>query len=494
MKNQSADVIVVGCGVAGLSAAVAARQGGASVIVLERAPIEERGGNSRYTGAWFRMASEHAVSDDFIDHFTENSGPPIAPALLHKTSESTEHWPGILRAMSFVDPDIVTTLAEAAAPTVKWLSSFRVQFHRLEVPFPTSVQPRMAPSGGGLAIIEALATEFERLGGRIDYDIAARELLQDDQGAITGVACTAKGNRRVDYHGASVILGSGGFQGNAEMMTRYIGPRSVHLGMMSQGCHYNKGEGIQMALQIGAAPCGDFGSWHASPMDPRSSRPGASVYIYPYGILVNKHGRRFIDEAPGPTDETYENIARTINAQPGGIAYVLLDADGLDIPHKAAAMRSDQPPCQAQTIAQLAQNLGLPVAETLRTVEDFNRACPTGTYQPTALDGLKTTGLDIPKSNWSRRLLKPPFHAWPIISSIVFTFGGLRVKQPRAGRQHPGRPHSRPLCRRRNHGHLLQRLHRRHLGAESRRLRAHRRHRRRPPQHPRRRVATIPIT
>lgn len=428
MDNDfEADVVVVGCGVAGLSAAVAAAEAGARVIVLERAPRDERGGNSRYTGAWLRMESEDEVSEDFVAHFVENAGAPLDPALIHRASGEPEGWPAILRAMSFVDPDVVQTLADQAAPTVAWLKGRGLRFARLEVPFPTSVQPRLVPSGGGLAVIEALAESFEALGGTILYETAAQSLILSPEGAVVGVRATRAGNRPCAVRGRAVVLASGGFQGNAEMMTRYIGPRATHLGMMSQGCHYNKGEGIRMALEIGAAPCGDFGSWHASPMDPRSSRAGASIYIYPYGVLLNREGRRFVDEAPGPTDETYESVARTINAQPGGIAWAVLDDEGFRIPAFAAAVRTERPPIEAATLAELAAKLGLPAARVEASIATFNAACRPGRYSPTELDGLATEGLEIPKSNWARPLEKGPFRAFPIISSIVFTFGGLRV-------------------------------------------------------------------
>jgi tricarballylate dehydrogenase len=424
---SDADVIVVGCGVAGLSAAVAAQERGANVLLLERAPEEERGGNSRHTGAWLRMENAGETSADFMEHLIENNGAPLAPSLLHCTSADPRNWPGILRAMSFVDPDVVSTLAEQAPPTLAWLEGMGLRFVRLEVPFLTSVQPRMQPSGGGLAVIEALAPKLEQLGGRIMYEVAAQSLIVDDSGTVVGLRCIGKNNRRIELRAKSVILASGGFQGNAEMMARYIGPRAAHLGMMSRGCHYNKGEGIRMALDIGAAPCGDFGSWHASPMDPRSSHPGASIYIYPYGVLVNKLGQRFVDEAPGPTDETYENIARTINAQPGGIAWTLLDAVASEMLSNGAAVRSEVPPVEGVTLAELAGKLGLPVEAVTATVEEFNAACVPGHYAPLQLDGLHTDGLAIRKSNWARPLLRGPFKAYPIISSIVFTFGGLRV-------------------------------------------------------------------
>jgi tricarballylate dehydrogenase len=421
------DVIVVGCGIAGLAAAVAAQQGGARVIVLERAPQDERGGNTRYTGAWLRMKSVDEVSDDFTEHFAVNAGGYLDPSLVHETSKDRDNWPPNLRAMSFADPEVVATFAEEAPRTLKWLQGFGVRFEKLEVPFLTSVQPRMAPHGGGFALVEALATEFENKGGVIHYNTAAQALIQNEDGAVVGVRAIGPCNKPLANHGKAVILGCGGFEGNAEMMSRYVGPRSLYLRSMSKGCHYNKGEGIAMALAIGAAPCGDFGSFHASPMDPRSDRAGPSIYIYPQGILVNQNGLRFVDEGPGPTDETYEGVTREINAQPGGIAYAILDTTVAKVAHPESVVRSEVPPYQSATLAGLAEQLKIPADTLEATVAAYNSACSNGRYNEADLDGLATRGVAPRKSNWARPIQAPPYIAYPIISSIVLTFGGLKV-------------------------------------------------------------------
>jgi len=240
------------------------------------------------------------------------------------------------------------------------------------------------------------------------------------------VRAVGPGNRPREYRGRAVILGCGGFEGNAEMMTRYIGPRALFLRAMSKGCHYNKGEGIAMALAIGAAPCGDFGSWHASPMDPRSDRAGPSIFIYPQGILVNQHGQRFVDEGPGPTDETYESVTREINAQPGGIAYAILDTTVAKVKHPESVVRSEVPLVQADTLAGLAQQLKIPAEALEATVAAYNQACQLGAYNEAAMDGLATKGISPRKSNWARPITKPPYIAYAIIGSVVLTFGGLR--------------------------------------------------------------------
>lgn len=427
VQDQRFDVVVVGCGIAGLAAAVSALEAGASVAVLERAPEEERGGNTRHTGAWMRMKSETELSDDFEEHFALNGGGYFDPLLIGQAVKATDSQPAILRSLSYVDPNVISTFAERAVPTLAWLKGFGIRFIPLPNAFPTSVQPRIQPSGGGLALVEALAPRVEKMGGRIFYETSARSLIQDADGAVVGLNAVTRGNRPVRFHGRSVILGCGGFQGNGEMMTRYIGPRAVHLRPMSIGSHYNKGDGHRMALDIGAAPCGDYGLWHASPMDPRTARAGSSVYIYPYGILVNNRGRRFVDEAPGSTDETYESIAREVSGQPNGIAYVIVDAKLEDVPNYKLAIYTEQPAIEANSLAELAGKLGIPANALERTVADFNRACMPGTFDPRQMDGLATRGVEPAKSHWSRPIDVPPFRSYPIVSSIVFTFGGLRV-------------------------------------------------------------------
>jgi tricarballylate dehydrogenase len=188
------------------------------------------------------MKSVDEVSDDFTEHFAANAGGYLDPSLVHETSKDRDNWPPNLRALSFADPEVVATFAEEAPPTLKWLQGMGVRFEKLEVPFLTSVQPRMAPHGGGFALVEALATEFEKNGGVIHYNTAAQSLIQNEDGTVTGVRAIGPRNKPLEFCGKAVILGCGGFEGNAEMMTRYIGPRALYLRAMSKGCPYNKGE------------------------------------------------------------------------------------------------------------------------------------------------------------------------------------------------------------------------------------------------------------
>jgi tricarballylate dehydrogenase len=426
LPGQS-DVVVVGCGIAGLAAAVSALQSGARVTILERAPQEERGGQTRYTEAYFRMKSEHEVTDDFEAMFATNAGGYLDPALVHLTSEPHERWPRIVKSMSFADPDIIGAFAQAAGPTVQWLKSFGVRFDFLPTQFLTRSQPRLLPIGGGLALVEALAGEAEKLGAEFVYETAATQLIVDDRGAIAGVRAVGPDAAPAEFRARAVVLGCGGFEGNPEMLTRYMGPRSIYLRPICRGGHYNKGEGIRMALEIGAAPCGEYGSYHAEPIDPRSGMAEPSVFIFSYGILVNSEGRRFVDEAQSTIDACYERITREIYNQTKGIAYAILDSRYMRIPNYKLGLRSDQPPILGGTLADLAGKLRIPAAQLEATVNEYNAGCRKAEFTPLELDHLSTTGVVPPKSNWAHPLDEPPYHAYPVISSNVLTFGGLKV-------------------------------------------------------------------
>lgn len=423
MERRSFDVVVAGCGVAGLSAAVSARQNGAKVAVLERATREERGGQSRYTEAYLRMKSHSEVTDDFEDMLAENGSGAIDPELVE---EAVTGRGNLSRSLSIADPTWIETFANAAGPTVDWAKGFGVRFDFLPTQFLTKSQPRLLPVGGGQALVDALAAVAEKLGVEFLYETTAQSLQRDAEGRVTGLRARRRDGTALELSGR-VVLASGGFEGNAEMMTRYIGPRSVYLRPICKGGYYNRGEGIEMALAAGALGCGDFGSYHAEPVDPRSGVAEPSVFIFPYGILVNKDGQRFTDEAPGTVDAFYERITRRIYEQRDGTAWVVLDAKHLRVPNYRLAIRTDKPPVVADSVAALARAIGVPEAGLRATVDAFNKACVPGNYKPLELDHVATKGLSPAKSHWALPIDEAPYHAYPIISANVFTFGGLKV-------------------------------------------------------------------
>jgi tricarballylate dehydrogenase len=205
-------------------------------------------------------------------------------------------------------------------------------------------------------------------------------------------------------------------------VSRYVRP-------VARGGYYNRGEGIEMALAVGAAPAGDYTRFHAEPLDPRSGAPEPVVMIFNYGILVDVFGRRFTDEAPSSADATYEGVTRIIGEQPDGLAWLILDGRLDEVADWGRAVRSDQPPIEAASLAELAARINVPAAELALTVRTFNEACPRGTdFNAVVPDGVATQPGYLPrKSNWAFALERAPWRAYPIICGNCFTFGGLKV-------------------------------------------------------------------
>ena len=430
MPEREFDVVVAGCGIAGLSAAVTAQQSGAQVAVLERAPIEDRGGNSRWTESFWRMAADDEVAADLEERLTENAAIHPDPSVVQDATRDYDNWPGLLKAVGMVDPNLIAALVREAPDTLAWLSSFGVRFDALPLYFLSQTTARRAPVGGGLALVEALAAHAEGVPEAIEfhYQTRAHSLMQDEAGRVTGVLAIGPGNQPMEFNAPNVILASGGFQGNQEMLARYIGPQALYTRPVARGGYYNRGEGIRMALDIGAAPCGNYASYHAQPIDPRSGDGEPVVLNYAFGILVNNSGQRFTDEGPAMTDAVYEVVTRRINQEADGIAYAIFDARLDDVPNWETTVRSRVAPFTAATIAELAELLGVPARELEYTVETYNQACADDrTFDPLTLDSVSTNGIEPRKSNWARRIDKAPYRAWPIIAANCFTFGGLKV-------------------------------------------------------------------
>lgn len=421
------DIAVIGCGVAGLSAAVSAAEAGASVVLLERAPQEERGGNSRYTEAWMRMKDETAVSDDFVELMLGRGHGAIGPEMLRELSRDYDSWPQNVKAFPFNDPELVSALAEAAPPAMAWLKSHGVRF-TFHSPMLLQKGPeRMGPSGGGLAIVEALAESADRLGIDMRYRTTGRSLLLDDVGTVRGLRCWAPDTGLFDIAARNVVVASGGYQGNLEMMTRYVGHNAHLTRPVSPGGVYNKGEGIEMMLAAGAAAAGQYDMFHGEPVDPRSPRHEALIAVVNYGILVNNHGLRFMDEGANRYELIYDDVSWTIMRQKLGIAHLVFDSRLYDIPNIRTRIKTDQEPIRASSPAELAQKIGVDPGVLERTISAYNDAVREGPYETSRLDGRATAGLVPPKSNWAREIRTDDLYAYPIMCANTFTCGGVKV-------------------------------------------------------------------
>ncbi|WP_051756939.1 FAD-binding protein [Nocardia sp. NRRL WC-3656] len=398
-RRHEADLIVVGCGAGGLAAATRFLESFPSgrVIVLERTTKSQRGGNTAWTGAFFRLKADGSPASDFSER-------------MHVLSEGK------------TDPAIIARLAAQAQPTMEWLVRNGVNTKADLTYFLTSNGPRLMPAGGGAAIVETLASRLESLGGEIHYDATAQTLVQNTAGAVTGVV--VEGGTR--YEASTVVLACGGFEGSPHLLNHYLGERGDELTPIAPGGRSNRGEGIVMAIAVGAATDGQFERFHGEPVDARSHAPESLVMVYPYGILVDHRGKRFLDEATDTPDNTFESVAYRIWHDADQFAYVIADQKLMrhDI---ARAVLTDREPETADSVAELAARLDIDGGALTSTVARYNAAARPGPLDVTQLDGIATEGLEPPKSNWARPIDEPPYVAWPVRCAITFTFGGLKT-------------------------------------------------------------------
>jgi tricarballylate dehydrogenase len=427
MSDTAYDVVVVGGGIAGLSAALSAVENGARVALLDRATAKETGGNTRYTEAYLRMKTLDDAADGLAEALVDDFMGHPDPGVTADSGLDWERRNPLLRSHQVVDLDYVAAFEDGAGPTLRWLQSHGISFGHMPTLFLTVSTTRMAPVGGGLALVETLGAKARALGVEFHFETTARSLIvDDDDGTVTGLLATDASGARRTFTGA-VVLASGGYQGNAELMARYHGRLGMLCRPVARGGNYNKGEGLEMALAIGAATAGNFALFHAEPVDPRSGDPEAAIMAFTYGVLVNIDGERFVDEARGPIDAWYERTTRDIQAQPKGMAWMILDAQGQAIPNLKTAIRTEVAPVRGGTLAELATRMDVDMDALEATVAAYNAGCPEGEWDPTRPDGLATSGVTPPKSNWAKPIAEGPFIAYPVMCANVFTFGGLKV-------------------------------------------------------------------
>ena len=332
-------LVVVGHGAAGLAAAVAAaeaahRDGVAVEITLvEKAAADAAGGNTLWSPSYMRLDATDRVAPDFVD------------AMLEATAGRGER-------------DYFGALAANAVATVAWLEQHGVRFCA-PLYYLAAGPLRIQPVGGGRALIAALALAATRLGVTCRYDSRAVEIVRTD-GRIAGVVVAgvvvagvgaAQQDRTRTIPADAIILAAGGFQADGAMMRTHFGPGGETLQLISPGTHFNSGDGIRIAAAHGALTSGDWNGMHAEPIDPRSKNSAPVVLVYPYGIVVDRTGRRFFDEGAGLVHETWERFARRIHFEtPGGMAYAILDSRLFRISGYERAIRSEVAPYQAGTL------------------------------------------------------------------------------------------------------------------------------------------------
>ncbi len=427
------DVAVVGAGNAALTAALAAHEAGARVVVLEKAPYEFRGGNTRFSGGLMRFAYS-GVDDvkELMPNLTEDD----LSRLDMGTYSVQDFYDSVMRVTSGeADPALTRICAEQSLDTMKWMSSYGMEWEFTSLfAFREEHMTRFTPGsllqakGKGVGLSEMLFNAVEREKIPVLYDTKFLKLIQDDTGRISGLRIKDASAIRNLQCGA-VILASGGFEANPEMRARYLG--GVWDRVKVRGTKYDTGEGLQAALEIGAKPVGHWSGCHATPIDASAPAVGdlhmtdeTNRLSYLYGVMVNIHGKRFVDEGEDYGQYTYAKTGAAVLGQPLGLAHQIFDQKAVGLLEKRY---STGKPAVADTIEGLARKIDVDPNALRATIEEFNAAVRDGKFDPVVLDGKGALGIEPPKSNWALTIDTPPYVAYSVTCGITFTFGGIEV-------------------------------------------------------------------
>ena len=437
MESLETDVCVVGAGNAAICAALAARERGAEVTILECAPVAERSGNTQFTAGAMRVAYDGV--DDIVK---------LVPDLSEEerritdfgTYTTDQFFDDIARLTQYrADPDMVEILVKRSLDTLLWMRSKGVRFVPMYGRQAFKVDGRFTfwgglaveTWGGGPGLVEMLFAAVEKHKIDVQYETSAVSLLHDDDG-VNGVRARRKG-RTLEVRARAVVLASGGFEANAEWRTRYLGP-GWDLAKV-RGSRFNTGDGIRMALAVGASPCGNWSGCHAVGWERNAPEFGDLAvgdafqkHSYPLGIMLNARGERFLDEGADFRNYTYAKYGRVILEQPGQFAWQLFDAKASPLLRDEYRIRQVTK-VTADSLEDLVRRIDdVDRDRFVQTVREYNAAVMTDVpFNPNVKDGRGTRGLAIPKSNWANTIDEPPFEAYSVTCGITFTFGGLRI-------------------------------------------------------------------
>ncbi len=404
--NQGFDVLVIGGGNAGLCAAMTARRGGASVLLLESSPEVFRGGNSRHTRD---IRYLHERGNAFA------TGPYL----------EEEFWDDLLRVTGGETTEALARLTiRESADLDDWMAAHGVRWQRPLKGTLHLARTNLFFLGGGKAMVNAYYDTARRLGVQIAYEADVRRL--DVCGSAFRSAVVAHGGSSHEVRATCVVVASGGFEANIPWLRKYWGDAADNF--VIRGTKYNQGLMLEQLLEHGGKPVGNPREFHAVAVDARAPKFDGGIVTrldsVPFGIVVNREAHRFYDEGEDFWPKRYAIWGGLIARQPDQIAYSIGDAQAM-----GRFMPSVFPAVQAGSLRELAATLGLDAAALTATVDAFNRSVRAGSFDASRLDDCRTEGLTPPKSHWATPLDRPPFWAYPLRPGITFTYLGVTVNE-----------------------------------------------------------------
>ncbi|MEM7345150.1 MAG: FAD-dependent tricarballylate dehydrogenase TcuA [Chloroflexota bacterium] len=437
MTKNNFDVVVVGAGNAALCSAIAARETGASVLVLEKGPKKKRGGNSFFTDGAIRVAF-NSLDDlrKLIPAMTDEKADKIV-----MPSYTTEQYRADFQRITQgqTDTTLSNTLIDNSFATMQWLQSHGLEFDLIYDNQSFLKEGKHHFWGGlvvksvgrGIGLINSLVDIATQMGVEIWYEAAGTELTKDETGKVTGIY-VKRGDQPELIKAKAVVLACGSYEGSMQKRIAQMGPEWEKA--ILRGTEYNTGDGIDMAIAAGAVRYGDWKMGHAISTDANAPKVGdftvpGDIFkksSYPIGLIVNKEGKRFVDEGADFRNYTYAKYGREVLKQTDAMAYHVFDG------HVAHLLRSEyrEALCtkfESDTLEGLIDQLDIDQAQFATTIDLYNQAVQDGDFNPQILDGKRTVGLEVDKTNWANSISKPPFLAFPVTCGLTFAFGGVKA-------------------------------------------------------------------
>ncbi|MBR9862173.1 MAG: FAD-dependent tricarballylate dehydrogenase TcuA [Rhodobacteraceae bacterium] len=405
--TDTPDIVVIGGGNAALCAAITAAEKGARVLILETAPKPYRGGNSRHTRNFRCM--HHGPLGPLVESYTEDE---YLADLMKVTGGKT-------------DEQLARLAIRTSEECLPWMEEHGVRFQPSLSGTLSLARTNAFFRGGGKSLVNAYYRTAEQLGVDVLYEAAVTHLELDGD-RVTRVDYTYEGKAK-SLSPKSVVVASGGFQADTDWLARAWGPAAKNF--LIRGTPYNRGVVLADLLDQGIAQVGDPTQCHAVAIDGRAPKFDGGIVTrldcVPFSIVVNKDAQRFYDEGEDVWPKRYAIWGRLVAAQPEQVGYVIIDAKSLNL-----FMPSVFPPIKADTLAELADKMGLPADALEQTVAGFNAACGEQSgFHPTELDGVATSGITPPKTNWARPITEPPFYGYSLRTGVTFTYLGLKVDE-----------------------------------------------------------------
>jgi tricarballylate dehydrogenase len=417
-RNGSYDVVVIGGGNAAVCAAIGASEQGARVLVLEGAPEYMRGGNTRHTR---NIRCAHNAADEFF------TGPYPAEEYLEDLIQVTG-GPANLDLAKF-------TIRETER-LPRWMSEHGAHWqHPLAGTLHLGRTNRWF-LGGGKALLNAYCRTAERLGVEFRYNAMVEDLLIEND-RFTGVRVRI-GDRAQVIRGKAVVVAAGGFEANLEWLEESWGPAARNF--LVRGTPFNRGSMLKNLMSKGAQSMGNPKAIHAIAVDARSPKYDGGIVTrldsVVFGVVVNRLGKRFYDEGEQIWPKRYAIWGGLILEQPDQIAYSIVDAQMIN-----AFLPPLYKPYRSDTLDGLADQLGIDKPAFLETMANYNRGA-TGNREVRmqVLDGVKTTGVTPPKTNWALPIDQPTFYGLPLRAGITFTYMGVTVDERARVVDNRGRP------------------------------------------------------